>query len=140
MQSIISSEELLINLNLLRDTMQNYDYKELKNIYFFDNYTLFYYIKRLKVLDNSGLTIDEVLKKIEYCIPLTLTEKTYNIFISAAASIDEKETDNLCTRFVDESKMNFLKAIKAAKDGDEWQKILNLCENMRNKAEDFILI
>lgn len=139
-QSIISSDELLKNLNLLRNTMQNYNYDNLKNIYFFDNYALFYYIKKIKLLDNSDLTIGETLEKIEYCIPLTLTERTYNIFISAATSVNDEEADSLCGRFVAESKMNFLKAVKTAEDGEEWQKILNLCENMRSKTKDFILV
>ncbi len=78
----------------------------------------------------GGATVGEILKKIENCIPLAVTEESFSLFLTACR---EQKTERTRS-FLESSKADFLLLIhQAAENEDEWCALTALCEKLRQR-------
>lgn len=97
-------------------------------VLFFDNKSYYSYFAKCPCGDTD---VANTLCAMESCIPLALTEKSLNLFLQAYS---EKEAAEITNSFMQSSKADFLMLIqRAAKDQDEWDSVILLCESLRQK-------
>ena len=78
----------------------------------------------------GGATVGEILKKIENCIPLAVTEESFSLFLTACREQKAERTRS----FLESSKADFLLLIhQTAKNEEEWRALTALCEKLRQR-------
>lgn len=138
MEKIPSNQGIEYILTSIRNFLLDYPYKNISNVIFMNEYSFYLYMKNQNLGNN---TLENIIQKIEDCIPITLTDKTHELFISSFYSKSEEEADIILERLKDECKAEFLKEIRLIKSDIQWKNLTELCKKIRqeNYNFDFIL-
>ena len=80
MNQTLSRKDLCGYLSLLRKEMRERELFPAPNVIFLNSRALYHYLSR-QACGND--TIGGILKKIETCIPLAVTEESFSLFLSA---------------------------------------------------------
>lgn len=135
MEEVLSSRELTEKLTLLRNILHNFDYSKLYNVIFFNLYSVYQYMSQIAWEKDKKTTISGLLDEVERYIPLGLTNTSLDLFLTAATSPEEWETEELNRIFSCRCRMDFINLVRMAKDVASWEKILDACEDMRKEME-----
>lgn len=134
MHQIISRKALCGYLSLLRGKMKEQPLFPAPNVIFLNSRALYHHLSKQHCGDD---TIGGILKKIETCIPLAVTEESFSLFLSACREPRCERT----LHFLESSKADFLLLIQqTAHDDVQWASLTALCERLRLKnagKEDF---
>lgn len=138
MEKIPSNQGIEYILTSIRNFLWEYPYKNISNVIFMNEYSFYSYMKNQNLGTN---TLENIMEKIEDCIPITLTDKTHELFISSFNSKSEEEANLILERLKDECKAEFLKEIRLIKSDVQWKNLTELCKKIRqeNYNFDFIL-
>ncbi len=138
MEKILSNQGIEYILTTIRNFLLEYPYKNISNVTFMNEYSFYLYMKNQN-LGNS--TLENIMQKIEDCIPITLTDKTHELFISSFNSKSDEEANIILERLKDECKAEFLREIRLVKSDIQWKNLTELCKKIReeNYNFDFIL-
>lgn len=138
MGKILSNQGIEYILTTIRNFLLEYPYKNISNVTFMNEYSFYLYMKNQN-LGNS--TLENIMQKIEDCIPITLTDKTHELFISSFNSKSDEEANIILERLKDECKAEFLREIRLVKSDIQWKNLTELCKKIReeNYNFDFIL-
>lgn len=78
----------------------------------------------------GGITVGEILQKIETCIPLAVTEESFSLFLSVCKEPKAERTRS----FLESSKADFLLLIhQTAENEPQWCALTALCEKLRQR-------
>lgn len=133
MKTILTQDELLERLLVLKDTLQNFDFSILHNTIFINSSSFYSYLSNLTCGGERNLTLGELLQEIECCIPFALTDNSFEIFITAANETTEEKMEALRKGFIEGCKMDFLYLILDADSTEKWQNIVQMCEKLRKQ-------
>lgn len=136
MKEILEQKELAEKLEYLRKAVQDFDYSQLYNIIFYNFYSLYLFMSQIQWGPEKENTLDCLLDEIECYIPLGLTKTSLNFFLTAVSAPTQWETAELNKLFSCRCRMDFINLIRMAKDCEEWEKIVNACEVLRQKQEE----
>lgn len=138
MEKILSNQGIECILTTIRNFLLEYPYKNISNVTFMNEYSFYLYMKNQN-LGNS--TLENIMQKIEDCIPITLTDKTHELFISSFNSKSYEEANIILERLKDECKAEFLREIRLVKSDIQWKNLTELCKKIKeeNYNFDFIL-
>ena len=127
MNQTISRKDLCGYLSLLRNTLTEQDLFPAPNVIFLGSRALYHHLAKQPC---DGDTIGGILKKIETCIPLAVTEESFSLFLSACREPKTERTRS----FLESSKADFLLLVhQTAKDEQQWRALTELCEKLRQK-------
>ena len=127
MNQTISRKDLCGYLSLLRNALTEKDLFPAPNVIFLGNRALYHHLAKMPC---EGDTIGGILKKIETCIPLAVTEESFSLFLSACREPKTERTRS----FLESSKADFLLLVhQTAKDEQQWRALTELCEKLRQK-------
>lgn len=127
MNQTISRKDLCGYLSLLRNALTEQDLFPAPNVIFLGSRTLYHHLAKQPC---DGDTIGGILKKIETCIPLAVTEESFSLFLSACREPKTERTRS----FLESSKADFLLLVhQTAKDEQQWRALTELCEKLRQK-------
>lgn len=127
MNQTISRKELCGYLSLLRKELGERDLFPAPNVIFLNSRALYHHLAK-QTCGND--TIGGILKKIENCIPLAVTEESFSLFLSACRKPKAEGTRS----FLESSKADFLLLVhQTAKDEQQWQALTALCEKLRQR-------
>lgn len=123
----LSRRDLCGYLSLLRRRLSERELFPAPNVVFLNSRALYHYLAgRLCGQD----TIGGILEKIEGCIPLAVTEESFDLFLSACREPHEERTRS----FLESCKADFLLLIRqTAENEQDWQALTALCESLRRK-------
>lgn len=128
MENILTEEQLLIELNNFRDTLQNFDYSDIRNVTFINLNSLYYYIQTVEnnPFQLQHQKLQQILDKIEPYIPLITDDGFLNIIdIEQAPDIqDLKQMIGLKKR------LNFTSVARLITTDEQWQAIIDVCKNI----------
>ena len=112
MTESISRKELCGYLSLLRRQLAGQSLFPAPNVIFLNSRALYHHLARQTC---GGITVGEILQKIETCIPLAVTEESFSLFLES-------------------SKADFLLLIhQAAENEPQWCALTALCEKLRQR-------
>ena len=115
MTESISRKELCGYLSLLRRQLAGQSLFPAPNVIF---------------LNSGGITVGEILQKIETCIPLAVTEESFSLFLSVCKEPKAERTRS----FLESSKADFLLLIhQTAENEPQWCALTALCEKLRQR-------
>ena len=127
MNQTISRKDLCGYLSLLRNALTEQDLFPAPNVIFLGSRALYHHLAKQPC---DGDTIGGILKKIETCIPLAVTEESFSLFLSACREPKTERTRS----FLESSKADFLLLVhQTAKDEQQWRALTELCEKLRQK-------
>ena len=127
MNQPISRKDLCGYLSLLRKELAERELFPGPNVIFLNSRALYHHLAKQPC---GGDTIGDILKKIETCIPLAVTEESFSLFLSACR---EPKADRTRT-FLESSKADFLLMVhQTAKDEPQWAALTALCEKLRQR-------
>ena len=127
MNQPISRKDLCGYLSLLRKELAERELFPAPNVIFLNSRALYHHLAKQPC---GGDTIGGILKKIETCIPLAVTEESFSLFLSACR---EPKGDRTRT-FLESSKADFLLMVhQTAKDELQWAALTALCEKLRQR-------
>lgn len=127
MNQTLSRKDLCGYLSLLRNQIGGQELFPAPNVIFLNSRALYHHLAKQDCGEN---TIGEVLKKIETCIPLAVTEESFSLFLSACREPKAERTRN----FLESSKADFLLLVhQSAKDEQQWAALTDLCEKLRQR-------
>ena len=127
MNHTISRKDLCGYLSLLRNALTEQDLFPAPNVIFLGSRALYHHLAKQPC---DGDTIGGILKKIETCIPLAVTEESFSLFLSACREPKTERTRS----FLESSKADFLLLVhQTAKDEQQWRVLTELCEKLRQK-------
>jgi len=134
LDNILSQEELLDELNEFKSTLKNFDYSCIDNIVFINLESLYCYVENI---ENNPFRmqyekLQKILDIIEPYIPFTTQTEFINI-IDTFQNLSE--LDNIKRAFSLKKRINFINYVNLITTEDEWQDIINICENIRNTYE-----
>ena len=122
MNQTLSRKDLCGYLSLLRNQLGGQELFPAPNVIFMNSRALYHHLAKQNCGEN---TVGEVLKKIETCIPLAVTEESFSLFLSACKEPKAERTRN----FLESSKADFLLLVhQSAKDEQQWAALTTLCE------------
>ena len=127
MNQPISRKDLCGYLSLLRKELSGKELFPAPNVIFLNSRALYHHLAKAPC---GSDTIGGILKKIETCIPLAVTEESFSLFLSAC-----RKPKTECTRnFLESSKADFLLMVhQTAGDEQAWLTLTALCENLRQR-------
>lgn len=127
MNQTISRKDLCGYLSLLRNQIGGQELFPAPNVIFLNSRALYHHLAKQPC---EGDTIGGILKKIETCIPLAVTEESFSLFLSACREPKTERTRS----FLESSKADFLLLVhQTAKDEQQWRALTALCEKLRQK-------
>lgn len=127
MNQTLSRKDLCGYLSLLRKQIGGQDLFPAPNVVFMNSRALYHHLAKQDCGEN---TVGEVLKKIETCIPLAVTEESFSLFLSACREPRAERTRT----FLESSKADFLLLVhQSAKDEQQWAALTTLCEKLRQR-------
>lgn len=128
-QQTISRKALCGYLSLLREQIGGQTLFPAPNVIFLNSRSLYHHLAKQPC---GAATVGEILKKIETCIPLAVTEDSFSLFLSACREPKTERT----LHFLESSKADFLLLIhQTAGNETEWQALTTLCEALRQKTQ-----
>lgn len=123
----ISRKDLCGYLSLLRNQIGGQELFPAPNVIFLNSRALYHHLAKQTCGEN---TVGEILKKIETCIPLAVTEESFSLFLSACKEPKAERTRN----FLESSKADFLLLVhQSAEDDRQWNALTTLCEKLRQR-------
>ena len=127
MNQTLSRKDLCGYLSLLRNQIGGQELFPAPNVIFMNSRALYHHRAKQNCGEN---TVGEVLKKIETCIPLAVTEESFSLFLSACREPKAERTRS----FLESSKADFLLLVhQSAKDEQQWAALTTLCEKLRQR-------
>lgn len=127
MNQTISRKDLCGYLSLLRNQIGGQELFPAPNVIFLNSRALYHHLAKQPC---DGDTIGGILKKIETCIPLAVTEESFSLFLSACREPKTERTRS----FLESSKADFLLLVhQTAKDEQQWRALTALCEKLRQR-------
>ena len=127
MNQTISRKDLCGYLSLLRNQIGGQELFPAPNVIFLNSRALYHHLAKQPC---EGDTIGGILKKIETCIPLAVTEESFSLFLSACREPKTERTRS----FLESSKADFLLLVhQTAKDEQQWRALTALCEKLRQR-------
>ena len=108
MTESISRKELCGYLSLLRRQLAGQSLFPAPNVIFLNSRALYHHLARQTC---GGITVGEILQKIETCIPLAVTEESFSLFLSVCKEPKAERTRS----FLESSKADFLLLIHQRK-------------------------
>ena len=127
MNQTLSRKDLCGYLSLLRNQIGGQELFPAPNVIFLNSRSLYRHLAKQNCGEN---TVGEVLKKIETCIPLAVTEESFSLFLSACREPKAERTRS----FLESSKADFLLLVhQSAKDEQQWAALTTLCEKLRQR-------
>lgn len=132
MEQKISESELNSYLEILKDTLQNFDTSSISNVIFINFESFYSYLDNTCLL--KGKTISEILSIIEPYIPLSLCvdDESLEIFIQASLSSSDEEIRKLEDKFYRKAKIEFIDTLRKAKTKEQWDYIVKICQSLRD--------
>lgn len=130
MRNSITEAELVQKLCTIKKTLDK-SKQEFYNIVFLDNECYFQFLNEL--VCPNGQTISDILNELEYCIPFSLTDDSFSLFMSSCSSDDIEKMEALRRGFIQSCKNDFLLLLYHITDEIQWQHILKNCEQLRKK-------
>ena len=140
MQSILLSQNQLLNLlHLLRDALAFFDKQFQPKVSFFNDWCLYRHICGFNIYRIMGkrrryFTIGMLLDVLEPYIPFRLTEENFDLFMEAALMTQEPTS-----QFFHKAKLDFVIALRGINDISQWEQMLAVCESIRALKESMIL-
>ena len=114
MTESISRKELCGYLSLLRRQLAGQSLFPAPNVIFLNSRALYHHLARQTC---GGITVGEILQKIETCIPLAVTEESFSLFLSVCKEPKAERTRS----FLESSKADFLLLIhQTAENEPQW--------------------
>lgn len=130
MHQTLSRKALCGYLSLLRNQIGNQELFPAPNVIFLNSRALYHHLAKQSCGED---TVGEILKKIETCIPLAITEESFSLFLSACKEPRAERTRS----FLESSKADFLLLIhQSAEDEKQWHALTTLCEKLRQKNSE----
>lgn len=127
MHQTISRKDLCGYLSLLRNQIGGQELFPAPNVIFLNSRALYHHLAKQSCGEN---TVGDILKKIETCIPLAVTEESFSLFLSACREPKTERTRS----FLESSKADFLLLIhQSAENEQQWRALTSLCEKLRQK-------
>jgi len=127
MHQPISRKDLCGYLSLLRKEIGKKELFPATNVIFLNSRAFYQHMAKQPC---GSDTIGGILKKIENCIPLAVTEDSFSLFLSACREPKAERTRN----FLESSKADFLLMVhQTAEDETQWQTLTALCEKLRQR-------
>lgn len=127
MNQTVSRKDLCGYLSLLRKQIGGQELFPAPNVIFLNSRALYHHLAKQHC---DGDTVGGILKKIETCIPLAVTEESFSLFLSACREPKAERTRN----FLESSKADFLLLVhQTAKDEQQWTALTALCEKLRQR-------
>ncbi len=127
MTESISRKDLCGYLSLLRRQIAGQSLFPAPNVIFLNSRALYHYLAKQTC---GGTTVGEILRKIETCIPLAVTEESFSLFLSACKEPKAERTRT----FLESSKADFLLLIhQTAENEPQWRALTALCEKLRQR-------
>lgn len=128
LNQIISRKALCGYLTLLKETLTDERNAPPAHVRFFDSRSFYCYFAKFPC---GAETVEDVLRRMESCIPLAITEESLQLFLSACK---KEASARRTSSFLESSKADFLMLIRhAANDCGKWQAVITLCEGLRQK-------
>ena len=137
MKNSVTSDRLNQVLFKIGNFIWDYPYSNIRNVVFINEDAFYSYMENQKI---ENTTLKSLIDEIENCIPFSLTEISHNIFMDAFYSTSYEEAENLCEKFKHQCKVNFLKEIRLIKSDLQWQKLVALCQKIREENLNFDFI
>jgi len=125
----ISHKQLYSYLEQLKQAIVRYS--TLENTIYLNSHSFYTCVKDYPCGKNE--TIGSLLKKIEQCIPFSLTDESFSLFLSAYEQESPNKMESLRQGFVESCKADFLLLLFHCKTESDWDSIRNACENLRTK-------
>ena len=122
MTESISRKELCGYLSLLRRQLAGQSLFPAPNVIFLNSRALYHHLARQTC---GGITVGEILQKIETCIPLAVTEESFSLFLSVCKEPKAERTRSF---------LDFLLLIhQTAENEPQWCALTALCEKLRQR-------
>ncbi len=126
----ITEAELVHKLCTIKKTLDK-SKQEFFNLVFLDNECYFRFLNEL--VCPNGQTISDILNELEYCIPFSLTDDSFSLFMSSCSASDIEKMEALRRGFIQSCKNDFLLLLCHITDKEQWQHTIETCEQLRKK-------
>lgn len=140
MEPILSQQELSNQLNEFRDIIQHFDYSEIKNVTFINLESLYTYIAQVEdnPFEKQYQALHKILDIIEPYLPFAMGNTAVEFLVQASMVSSHEEMESLKKRFSSKTRLEFMNAVRGITQDDEWQYLVNICENIRGNHETVI--
>lgn len=141
MSQLLTKEELAYHLSLFREILTNFDFSEIKNIRFFNLESFYHYMNHVpnNPFKRQYEALEEQLDYIQPYIPFMSEERADEFLKELAQAVSEEESQKIKDAYTKKLRMDFMNIARIATTEEEWQNIMNACEQIRQHKEEMLL-
>ncbi|WP_058486580.1 hypothetical protein [Defluviitalea phaphyphila] len=138
MYNILTSEQLLKELNKLKSIINNFDYSELNNVTFLNLESLYTYISEVEnnPFQRQYEAIQASLDILEPFIPFATGNRAKEFLIQASQANSDEEIELLKKEFASKMRIDFINTIRMINSDYEWESLVQICEAIRQSKEN----
>ena len=131
----LSQDQLEGLMYLLKESLSYFDKECYPKIVFFNDWCMYRHIRTFDIplMDDKrfNTNIGTLLDVLEPYIPFKLTEENFDMFMESVFLPEEASI-----QFIHKAKMDFVVAIRAVKNSEQWEQALLVCESIRSLKEE----
>lgn len=141
MATLLTKQELEIQLEDFRHILSNFDYSSLKNISFLNLDAFFAYMENVEG-NPFKAQYDALQSKLDILQPYLpfVSANRANEFIEALSRThSDEEVTAVKQTFTKMLRDDFIKFSRTLTTNDQWQRIVSVCEEIRLRKEEMLL-
>lgn len=141
MSTLLTKQELEIQLEDFRHILSNFDYSSLKNISFLNLDAFFAYMENVEG-NPFKAQYDALQSKLDILQPYLpfVSANRANEFIEALSRThSDEEVTAVKQTFTKMLRDDFIKFSRTLTTNDQWQRIVSVCEEIRLRKEEMLL-
>ncbi|MBU3803624.1 MAG: hypothetical protein H9872_02540 [Candidatus Cellulosilyticum pullistercoris] len=141
MSTLLTKQELEIQLEDFRHILSNFDYSSLKNISFLNLDAFFAYMENVEG-NPFKAQYDALQSKLDILQPYLpfVSANRANEFIEALSHThSDEEVTAVKQTFTKMLRDDFIKFSRTLTTNDQWQRIVSVCEEIRLRKEEMLL-
>ncbi|NLK21127.1 MAG: hypothetical protein GX308_03340 [Epulopiscium sp.] len=138
MTEVLTSEQLIYELNNLKCLINDFDYSELNNVTFLNLESLYTYIAEFdgNPFQRQYEALQAALDVVQPFIPFATGDKAKEFLLQVSKAESDDEIQWLKQEYTDRMRLDFVNAIRLTSSDDEWDGLIQICESIRQSRED----
>ncbi|HHX60562.1 MAG TPA: hypothetical protein GX707_07535 [Epulopiscium sp.] len=141
MQQVLSSKELYTHLNDFRKTLQGFDYSHIGNIRFLNLESVYAYMENVEnnPFQRQYMQLQEILDILQPYLPFLSSDRAKDFLIHISTVKEDEEVERLKLIYSQKLRMDFINTARKITSDEDWDSIINICEQIRSRKEESYL-
>ncbi|WP_070001055.1 hypothetical protein [Cellulosilyticum sp. I15G10I2] len=141
MSTLLTKQQLENHLLQFRHVLSSFDYSSIQNIRFLNLESFFVYMDNVEnnPFKQQYDELQKILDAIQPYLPFVSSKRAKDFLNALGSSSDDEEVDTIKRNYTEKLRQDFINLARTITIEDEWQRIIDICEEIRLRKEEMLL-